>query len=117
MIKKIYKYNNSFACFNCRKAFKREVVILKAKNTLTCPNCGGASYNLGRHFKAPKQMNIQQWKKVKFLFDNGFRFQKIRIMNGAFEVGTVPYPKTLLEAKEFVVKYKNRFVYLNSNKK
>ncbi len=64
-----------------------------------------------RHFKAPKRMDTQQWKKVKFLFDNGFRFQKIRIINGSHVIGTVPYPKTLLEAKGFVAK-KIAFLYI-----
>ena len=59
--------------------------------------------DLGRHFKAPKKSDTEQWKKVAFLIDHGFFFQKIRPDSNGNE--SVPYPKTLDEAKEFVVKY------------
>jgi len=98
-------YNMAFACFDCCKSFKREFVLTDGvPKELTCPNCGGISHNFGRHFKAPKITDKKQWSKVKFLFDNGFRFQKIRVGSGEKDV--VPYPKTLEQAKEFVVKYK-----------
>ncbi len=104
---KQYKYNNSFACFNCHKSFKREVDIRKFKKKLICPNCSGVAHNLGRYFKTPKKSDKKQWKKIKFLFDNGFSFQKIWITNSkGIVIEEVPYPKTLEEAKEFVVKYK-----------
>jgi len=73
------------------------------ESELTCPNCGGVAHNLGRHFKPPKKGDDKQWEKVKFLVDNGFRFQKIRLGTGG---ESVPYPETLEGAKDFVVKYK-----------
>ena len=72
---------------------------------LTCPDCGGEAHNFGRHFKSPKKSGLKQWEKVAFLFDHGFRFQKIRIGPGHHDV--IPYPDTLDQAKEFVVKYKD----------
>ena len=71
---------------------------------LKCPECGGTSYNFGRHFKAPKKTDKKQWRKIQFLFEHGFRFQKIRI--GAGDIDSIPYPENLEQAKEFVVKYK-----------
>ncbi|BBM02436.1 hypothetical protein GL2_25100 [Microbulbifer sp. GL-2] len=98
-------YNMAFACLDCRKSFKREFNLSKeCPSELTCPDCGGPSHNFGRHFKAPKKTDLRQWKKVAFLFEHGFRFQKIRIGSGHHDV--VPYPETLEQAKEFVVKYK-----------
>lgn len=98
-------YNMSFACFDCCKSFKREFLLNEDMSMeLKCPNCGGVSHNLGRHFKAPKKTDKSQWKKVRFLFDHGFRFQKIRIGSGHHDV--VLYPDNLEQAKEFVVKYK-----------
>ena len=91
-------YNIAFACLVCRKSFKRccdEIKTLPEK--LTCPECGGDSFNCGRHFKAPKQADVRQWEKIKYLLEHGFRFQKIG----------VPYPETLKEAKEFVIKYRD----------
>lgn len=98
-------YNMAFACFECCKSFKREFVLTDGVPfELKCPECAGPSYNFGRHFKAPKNSDTRQWKKVKFLFDHGFRFQKIRIGSG--DKDTVPYPETMDQAKEFVVEYK-----------
>ena len=100
------EYAMSFACFTCRTAQKRhfEATPNDYPTTMECPVCKDQMINLGRHFKAPKKSNISQWKKVKYLVDHGFVFQKIRVGNNTIE--SVPYPKTLSEAKEFVVKYK-----------
>jgi DNA-directed RNA polymerase subunit RPC12/RpoP len=98
-------YNLSFACFVCRKSFKRKIESpLRKFDYKVCPNCGGKAFNLGRHFKAPKINDKKQWEKVKYLFDHGFRFQKIRPVKNCIE--SIPYPETLEEAKEFVIKYK-----------
>ncbi|HAH52295.1 MAG TPA: hypothetical protein DCL80_14005 [Balneola sp.] len=98
-------YHLSFACTECRKSFKRQVNLMEEvpKESL-CPDCGKPTINLGRHFKPPKKNDKKQWEKVKFLIENGFRFQKIR--TGPDHHETIPYPETLEEAKEFVVKYK-----------
>ena len=100
-------YNMAFACLECCKSFKREYEPKPNEypSELPCPNCGGVAYNLGRHFKAPKKTDKKQWEKIRFLIENGFRFQKIR--NGTRHHDTVSYPETLEEAKEFVVKYKD----------
>jgi len=92
------KYLTSYACLNCRKAFKRREGGL----TLVCPNCGGAAHRTSRNFKAPKQSDLEQWSKVSFLLHRGFRFTSIRDAAGI----RIPYPKTLEEAKEFVEKYR-----------
>ena len=97
-------YSMSFVCFECCKAFKREYQIGSGIRELPCPQCGSTAHNLGRHFKPPKRRDAKQWDKVNFLFEHGFRFQKIRI-GGHHD--TVPYPKTLEEARDFVVRYKD----------
>ena len=98
-------YNMAFACFSCCKSFKREFVLSEGvPSELVCPNCGGISHNLGRHFKPPKKSDRNQWDKVKFLFDHGFHFQKIYDLDNGGE--SVPYPDTLSEAKVFVLKWK-----------
>ena len=98
-------YNMAFACFQCCKSFKREIDYHSDKwlKELKCPECGGPSYNFGRHFKAPKKLDKKQWQKVRLLFDNGFQFQKIydQENNGI----QIPYPETLEQAKEFVERW------------
>lgn len=99
-------YAMSFVCFACRKSFKRHFDVDPSQypSEIECSECGDTSYNLGRNFKAPKRSDDSQWKKVEFLVEHGFRFQKIRI--GPNHYDTVAYPKTLEEAKEFVRNYK-----------
>ena len=95
----------AFACFDCCKSFKREFVLTDGiPIEMKCPNCGGVSYNFGRHFKAPKKSDMKQWAKIKFLYDHGFYFQKIYDQENGGE--HVPYPETMEQAKEFVERWK-----------
>ncbi len=99
-------YNMAFACLDCCKSFKRELGLAPCgyPKQLPCIECGGVSYNYGRHFKAPKKSDKKQWDKIRFLHEHGFRFHKIRIGSGHHDV--VPYPENMDQAREFVVKYK-----------
>ncbi len=98
-------YNMAFACFECRKSFKREFDLSEGRpKEMVCPDCGGVAYNFGRHFKPPKKSDIKQWKKVHFLFEHGFWFQKVYDKENGYQL--ITYPKTLDEAREFVEKYK-----------
>jgi len=92
-------YLVTYACLNCRKAFKRQ--DQEGVLTLVCPNCGQLAHRTSRNFKAPKQSDLEQWSKVSFLLHRGFRFTSIRDSAGM----RIPYPKTLEEAREFVEKY------------
>lgn len=102
-------YNMAYACLDCCKSFKRQLDVKPSEfpAELKCQNCGGIAHNLGRHFKAPKATDKKQWEKIRFLIEHGFRFQKIRIGSNQTHHDTVPYPETLEQAKEFVVKYKD----------
>ena len=98
-------YSMSYACLSCKTAHKRHVDGNPSEYPLKmeCPICKATTFNLGRHFKAPKKSDNAQWRKVAFLIEHGFLFQKIRPDPNSYE--SVPYPKTLEEAKEFVIKY------------
>lgn len=93
----------AFCCLDCRKSFKRSVQFGDYPKQLPCLECDGVAYNFGRHFKPPKKSNSSQWRKIRFLFDHGFRFQKVRVPRDSVE--SVPYPSTLEEAKDFVKRY------------
>ena len=58
--------------------------------------------SMGRNFKAPRQANEREWKKVEILIQNGFRF----FSSGYNGRGT--YPKTMGELDEFLRKRKTR---------
>ena len=91
-----------YACMTCRKSFKRKAIEDKTGlPDKKCPDCGGLAIGLYRHFKAPPKDDIQQWKKVEFLIQNGFRFNHQLDGNGC----VVPYPTTMAEAKNFVLQY------------
>lgn len=98
-------YGVAYACVICRKSFKRQVDFATCiPSEKVCPECGRPSFRVGRHFKAPRRSDRAQWEKVRFLLEHGFRFQKIRV--GPHQHDTVPYPKTLEEAREFVEEFK-----------
>jgi len=106
------EYAMSFACLNCKTSNMRhfDKDPCDYPSAMECPICKGASVNLGRHFKPPKKTDNAQWKKVEYLIEHGFFFQTIyerRDDTGDYKAS---YPKTLAEAKDFVVKYKRQAV-------
>jgi hypothetical protein len=49
------------ACFECRKTFKKPVSLEEC----VCPDCRGPMTRMSRTFKAPKQEDLKQWRKVQ----------------------------------------------------
>jgi len=89
-----------YVCFACRKSFKRSITE-EGLPDKTCPNCGGVAHGMSRKFKPPAAKDTTQWDKVEFLFQNGYRFFTQHDENGQ----CVPYPKTIKEAKAFVLRF------------
>jgi DNA-directed RNA polymerase subunit RPC12/RpoP len=81
-------YLHHYACFRCRKSFKR---ASKTEAVLPCPECDGPSIGLTRKFMPPKRSDEKQWKKVEALVRHGFLF---------WSLGE-PYPETLREVADF----------------
>lgn len=78
-------YKDRYACFVCRKAFKRRKADdLPARmrqggdvgrgTVVRCPDCGGPMHNMGMDFEAPRRADARQWRKVELLFTHGFAF-------------------------------------------
>jgi len=65
--------------------------------------------NLMPHrFRPPKKDEKKKWDVVEFLVNEGFEYQHIydeEIINTY-----VSYPKTMKQAKEFVIKYRDQKV-------
>jgi len=93
------RYLFPYVCFRCRKAFKRK--FEEGLPDKRCPECAGTAVGLSRNFKAPATSDIQQWRKVAFLVENGFRFFHHYKRNGSL----VAYPVTMAQAREFVAIY------------
>ena len=91
------EYLHPFACFVCRRSFKRAAVD---RDEAACPVCGNPAIRLSRKFKPPRQGDVKQWAKVEALVRLGFRFDTI--YDGAG--GTVRYPATERGIPAFVEK-------------
>lgn len=76
-------YKRHFACFSCRKGFKRfqesewpdlqrpaEGDVVPAP----CPDCKRPMADMGFDFKPPKQRDVEHWEVVEFLFRRGFKY-------------------------------------------
>lgn len=85
-------YLHPFACFRCRKSFKR---ASKSEAVLPCPECSGPSIGLTRKFKPPKHSDEKQWAKVEALVRHGFLF---------WSLGE-PYPETVQEVPAFAQRH------------
>jgi ribosomal protein L44E len=106
------EYAMSFVCFTCKTSNMRHFSVEPCRypKTMECPVCKGLAVNLGRHFKPPKKSETAQWQKVKYLVDHGFVFQSIYEQRDDSGYYKISYPRSLAEAKEFVVKYKDKAV-------
>jgi DNA-directed RNA polymerase subunit RPC12/RpoP len=99
------KYLMQYACFDCRKAFKRYVSYLpedKPQPEHNCPECGGKMWEMGRTFKAPKQDDVKQWRKVEALVRNGITFHSY----GSHGLGR--FPRVWDEVAPFIEKVRLR---------
>jgi hypothetical protein len=90
-------YKPHFACFNCRKTFKRrlkrdvkngEEPILEAK----CPECGELMANMGLDFESPKKDDVKKWEHIKSLYSVGITFHSC----GCSGPGYIPNSKEKL---------------------
>ena len=67
--------STQFACFQCRKVFKRRVAFYRGEaENQTCLKCGSEMWFTGTAFKAPRRENVKQWSKAELLIKNGILF-------------------------------------------
>ena len=91
-------YRQPYACFDCRKVFHATMEWDKVERRTVdfpCPECKQPMHSMGLDFKAPKQQDIRQWRKVKMLYDNGFTYRSCGCGPGL-------RPKRLSEVKPFL---------------
>jgi hypothetical protein len=92
-------------CFACRKAFNMGSDFNKIKASY-CPDCQNIMTQMTQRFRPPKKSNDMAWKTAHFLVNNGFPYQYI--YDEDIIPTYVPYPETLNEAKNFVIKYQSQ---------
>ena len=68
---------------------------------------------VNHRFRPPKKNDKKKWELVEFLITNGFPFQHIykKAKSEYYKTQSdnyVEYPKTMEEARDFVIKYKDQ---------
>jgi hypothetical protein len=85
-------YLVAHACFDCRKSWKRP-----GEQDHICPECRKPLALMGRTFRAPSKQKVDQWEKVRRLWNAGFRFWSYRDFPDAER-----YPDDLREVDAFI---------------
>ncbi len=90
-------YKPHYACFNCRKTFKRRLMADVKKGEASvfeakCPQCGEFMVNMGLDFESPKKDDIKKWEHIKSLFSVGITFHSC----GCSGPGYIPNSKEKL---------------------
>lgn len=70
-------YKRHFACFACRKGFKRAALARvgdAADDPAPCPECGRPMADMGLDFKPPKRTAVEHWEVLAFVYGRGFAY-------------------------------------------
>lgn len=80
----INRYKAHYACFECRKTFKRKLLRDIDKDSIcfekleeipaTCPECGELLLNMGLDFASPKKNDLKAWRHIENLYESGITF-------------------------------------------
>jgi hypothetical protein len=99
-----------FVCVQCWASFRRP--FQKGVDYRPCASCGRDAVRVDVRFRTPRKTDDKQWRKVDFLFEHGFYFQKVyrQIARGTYV--RVLYPRYLAEARRFVVAFKSQAMAL-----
>jgi DNA-directed RNA polymerase subunit RPC12/RpoP len=90
-------YKPHYACFNCRKTFKRRLMsdINRGEDTklaAKCPECSELMANMGKDFESPKKSDFKKWAHLKNLYTVGITFHSC----GCTGPGFIPNSKEQL---------------------
>ncbi|WP_452603336.1 hypothetical protein [Pontimicrobium sp. MEBiC06410] len=78
----ITTYKSHYACFNCRKTYKRRLLSDinggydkdDKESPAKCPECGDLMANMGLDFESPKKTDIKTWNHLSTLYKVGITF-------------------------------------------
>ena len=88
-------YKQKWACFGCRKPYKSPHGEVR-RESAKCPQCRAPMGNMGLDFRAPKQTDKEQWRKVELLFENGINYSSCGCN------GPGPRPARLRDVPQFL---------------
>jgi predicted RNA-binding Zn-ribbon protein involved in translation (DUF1610 family) len=103
---------NKKLCLSCKKSFS----ILRERGGLSnfkCPQCRNQAIIVTHRFRSPKIEDKRKWNVVKFLIENGFKYQHISIYEPDCHgiqrfVAYAHYPLNMIDAIEFVNTYRDQ---------
>lgn len=110
-----HNYRDHFACFDCRKAFKYwqweecdettfqiKQRLKQVPREIVCPSCAKSMTDMGLDFKAPRKTEVEAWKILELLAQNGFTFHGC-----GCSVGFTP-PRKLREVPEWLKAHRRK---------
>lgn len=114
VVRKLKKMGHKKVCLNCRKAFNQNSDFT-VETGIICPECGEKMTEVNHKFRPPKKSDLKAWNVAKYLIENGFLYQhiykNIEERNGLVaKEKYVDYPKTMSEAENFVLEFKNQAI-------
>jgi DNA-directed RNA polymerase subunit RPC12/RpoP len=91
------RYKSHYACFDCRKTFKRRLMwdinrTDKTEVEARCPQCRNLMANMGKDFEAPKMNDIKAWDHTQRLYSAGIAYHSC----GCTGPGYIPRTKEAL---------------------
>ncbi|MDB5129252.1 MAG: hypothetical protein JWQ85_3484 [Mucilaginibacter sp.] len=100
---------HKIVCLTCRKSFSKGPGNLHVPEK--CQECGDNYVSYPQRFRPPGKSDLQAWKVVHFLYENGFIYQHILtdLLNYKSD-SYAEYPENLTDAKEFVIKYQSQAI-------
>ncbi len=90
-------YKPHYACFKCRKTFKRKHLFDADRDNETsveakCPQCQSLMGNMGLDFESPKMKDEKAWEHLEQLYSVGITFHSC----GCQGPGYIPNDKEML---------------------
>lgn len=108
----MHTYKDHFACFACRKTYRKAWSASERGRFATgedcdgarsvCPQCARRMAKMGLDFKAPPQRDVEAWRIVEHLHARGLNFESC----GCCGPGYVP-PKKLSELPAWFARRKS----------
>lgn len=105
-------YKPHYACFECRKTFKRRLLgdIYGGNNKdhdslpAKCPDCGNYMVDMGLDFESPKKSDLKAWLHIKDLYKSGITFHSC----GCSGPGYIP--KDRVKLLEYLEDIKEKYI-------
>ncbi len=108
----ITSYKSHYACFTCRKTFKRRLLhdILDGypkgvqETPAKCPECSGVMADMGLDFESPKKKDTKTWDHIATLYSVDITFHSC----GCSGPGYIP--KDTEQLKDYFIGIKNTYL-------